>query len=70
MRARAREFVCEIVGGWVRECIRYYEGMWREAVEAGAEVVGITSYNEWGEGTQVSETEGGVGVGGDLRESE
>ena len=32
---------------------RYYEDMWSAAVGAGAPVVSITSYNEWGEGTQI-----------------
>lgn len=32
---------------------RYYEDMWSSAVGAGAAVVSITSYNEWGEGTQI-----------------
>jgi hypothetical protein len=30
-----------------------YDSMWRAANEAGADVVTITSYNEWGEGTQI-----------------
>jgi hypothetical protein len=30
-----------------------YDSMWRAAVRAGADVVTITSYNEWGEGTQI-----------------
>jgi glycoprotein endo-alpha-1,2-mannosidase len=30
-----------------------YDSMWRAAQEAGADVVTITSYNEWGEGTQI-----------------
>jgi Glycosyl hydrolase family 99 len=30
-----------------------YDSMWRAAVQAGADVVTITSYNEWGEGTQI-----------------
>ncbi|EKX50335.1 hypothetical protein GUITHDRAFT_104143 [Guillardia theta CCMP2712] len=33
---------------------RYYEDMWRGAEEAGGvQLVAITSYNEWGEGTQI-----------------
>jgi glycoprotein endo-alpha-1,2-mannosidase len=32
---------------------RYYEEMWSSAIGAGAAVVSITSYNEWGEGTQI-----------------
>lgn len=31
----------------------YYDHMWRKAIEAGAEIVSITSFNEWGEGTQI-----------------
>jgi hypothetical protein len=30
-----------------------YDSMWRAANDAGAEVVTITSYNEWSEGTQI-----------------
>jgi hypothetical protein len=30
-----------------------YDSMWRAAEAAGADVVTITSYNEWGEGTQI-----------------
>jgi len=30
-----------------------YDGMWRAAVRAAADVVTITSYNEWHEGTQI-----------------
>lgn len=36
-----------------REEGHYYDRMWSEAVEAGACVVSVTSYNEWGEGTQI-----------------
>jgi len=32
---------------------RYYEHMWSAAIGAGATLVSITSYNEWGEGTQI-----------------
>lgn len=32
---------------------RYYDAMWAEALRAGPEVVSITSWNEWGEGTQI-----------------
>jgi hypothetical protein len=32
---------------------RTYDRMWRAAVRAGADVVTITSYNEWHEGTQI-----------------
>ena len=31
----------------------YYEAMWSEAISAGAAYVSITSWNEWGEGTQI-----------------
>jgi hypothetical protein len=30
-----------------------YDSMWRAALSAGADIVTITSYNEWGEGTQI-----------------
>jgi glycoprotein endo-alpha-1,2-mannosidase len=30
-----------------------YDSMWRSALNAGADLVTITSYNEWGEGTQI-----------------
>ena len=30
-----------------------YDCMWRAATKAGADIVTITSYNEWGEGTQI-----------------
>ena len=32
---------------------RYYEAMWEEALHARPSFVSITSYNEWGEGTQI-----------------
>jgi hypothetical protein len=32
---------------------RTYDEMWRSAIRAGADVVTITSYNEWHEGTQI-----------------
>lgn len=31
----------------------YYKDMWTAAIAAGADVVSITSFNEWGEGTQI-----------------
>jgi len=37
----------------IRDNGRYYETMWRAAIEAEATIVSITSYNEWGEGTQI-----------------
>jgi hypothetical protein len=30
-----------------------YDCMWRAALDADADIVTITSYNEWGEGTQI-----------------
>ena len=30
-----------------------YDSMWKAAAQAGADIVTITSYNEWGEGTQI-----------------
>ena len=32
---------------------RTYDGMWTSAIRAGADLVTITSYNEWHEGTQI-----------------
>jgi glycoprotein endo-alpha-1,2-mannosidase len=32
---------------------RTYDSMWRAALQAGADIVTITSYNEWSEGTQI-----------------
>ena len=32
---------------------RTYDRMWRDAIRAGADLVTITSYNEWQEGTQI-----------------
>jgi hypothetical protein len=38
-----------------------YDGMWRSAIRARADLVTITSYNEWHEGTQIEpSTEAGV----------
>jgi len=36
-----------------REGGAYYERMWRAAMEAEPFAITITSYNEWGEGTQI-----------------
>ena len=36
-----------------REGGAYYDRMWQAALNSGAEYVSITSYNEWGEGTQI-----------------
>jgi glycoprotein endo-alpha-1,2-mannosidase len=39
-----------------------YDGMWRSAIRARADIVTITSYNEWHEGTQIEPSrEAGVG---------
>jgi glycoprotein endo-alpha-1,2-mannosidase len=35
-----------------------YDSMWRAALQAGADVVTITSYNEWNEGTQIEPAAG------------
>jgi hypothetical protein len=32
---------------------RTYDVMWRSAIAARASAITITSYNEWGEGTQI-----------------
>jgi glycoprotein endo-alpha-1,2-mannosidase len=37
---------------------RTYDAMWRAALRAGADVVTITSYNEWSEGTQIEPASG------------
>jgi glycoprotein endo-alpha-1,2-mannosidase len=37
-----------------------YDSMWKAAIRAGADFVTITSYNEWGEGTQIEP----AGLGG------
>ncbi|CAK0871374.1 unnamed protein product, partial [Prorocentrum cordatum] len=31
----------------------YYDSMWAKALAAGPAAVSVTSYNEWGEGTQI-----------------
>ena len=36
-----------------------YDGMWRGAIRAGADLVTITSYNEWHEGTQIEPARAG-----------
>jgi hypothetical protein len=36
-----------------REGTQYFDRMWEAALAAGFDAVSITSYNEWGEGTQV-----------------
>jgi hypothetical protein len=38
-----------------------YDAMWRGAVRAGADVVTVTSYNEWHEGTQIEPARAGKG---------
>ena len=41
-------------GSWrYRGMGKYYEDMWAGAVEANPLVIAVTSYNEWGEGTQI-----------------
>jgi hypothetical protein len=37
---------------------RTYDGMWRAAVRARPEIVTVTSYNEWHEGTQIEPARG------------
>eukprot|EP00605_Chrysophyceae_sp_TOSAG23-4_P001930 GSChrysophyteH1.ASY1.ANO1.2133.1 assembled CDS len=32
---------------------KYYEHMWKHAIKANPTIISITSYNEWGEGTQI-----------------
>lgn len=41
-----------------------YDRMWRAALRAGADVVSITSYNEWQEGTQIEPAKTQVGKPG------
>lgn len=36
-----------------REGGRYYERMWKAAIDSGADMASVTSYNEFGEGTQI-----------------
>ena len=36
-----------------RENGKYYTDMFRAAMESGASYIGITSFNEWHEGTQI-----------------
>ena len=38
-----------------------YDRMWKTAIRAGADVVTITSYNEWQEGTQIEPARAAVG---------
>ena len=38
---------------------KYYDDMWRAAVDAAPKVVAVTSYNEWGEGTQIEAAKSG-----------
>jgi hypothetical protein len=38
---------------------RSYDGMWDGAIRGGADLVTITSYNEWHEGTQIEPARGG-----------
>jgi glycoprotein endo-alpha-1,2-mannosidase len=38
-----------------------YDRMWRAALRAGADIVTITSYNEWHEGTQIEPARGRAG---------
>ena len=41
-------------GSWrYRAMGKYYEDMWRGAMEANPAVIAVTSYNEWAEGTQI-----------------
>ena len=41
-------------GSWrYRSMGKYYQEMWAGAVEASPLVIAVTSYNEWGEGTQI-----------------
>ena len=44
-----------------RENGAYYDRMWQAAVDAEATVVTVTSFNEWGEGTQIEPVEARLG---------
>ena len=50
-----------------REGGKYYDRMWSAALEAGPAMITITSYNEWGEGTQIepARPHRTAGAGGD-----
>jgi hypothetical protein len=41
-----------------------YDLMWKAALSAGADVVTITSYNEWHEGTQIEPARARAGYAG------
>ena len=43
---------------------RTYDGMWRSALRAGADIVTITSYNEWHEGSQIEPARARTGYKG------
>jgi glycoprotein endo-alpha-1,2-mannosidase len=43
---------------------RTYDGMWRSALRAGADMVTITSYNEWHEGSQIEPARARTGYKG------
>jgi Glycosyl hydrolase family 99 len=43
---------------------RTYDGMWRSAFRAGADIITITSYNEWHEGSQIEPARARTGYKG------
>ena len=43
-----------------REGTAYFDRMWQAALDAGPDAVSITSWNEWGEGTQVEPARSGM----------
>lgn len=67
MKNAGKKFIASVGPGYVDEKIRpwnkhntksreggqYYKRMWEAAINANADLVSITSYNEWGEGTQI-----------------
>jgi glycoprotein endo-alpha-1,2-mannosidase len=67
MRQAGKLFVASVGPGYNDEKIRpwnrhntksrengqYYDRMWQAAIGAKADIVSVTSYNEWGEGTQI-----------------
>ena len=43
----------------------YYDQMWQAAIDSGASIIAVTSYNEWGEGTQIEPAAPFVTTSGD-----
>ena len=47
-----------------RDSGAYYDRMWQAALDSGVDAVTITSYNEWGEGTQIEPARPHVTING------